>query len=167
MIRRYKFAAFFLALAVSVTAQDIPQQLHGKWLIKRIVPTTTISCWSFKEAQRIVGTEIDYSANRLRWKDRVASDPLVEVSELSAVEFQQEYSGGGANDSQVNFGQLGIRSHSVTRIKLTHPDIKPIWGSYEIPGEEVLVKDKNTIIFSVCNVYFEARRESVSRASTK
>jgi hypothetical protein len=159
MVRRYKFAALFLVLVASVAAQDIPQQLHGNWLIKRIVPTTTISCWSYKEAQRIVGTEIDYTANSLRWKDRVAINPLVGVSELSAEEFQQEYSGGGANDSQVNFSQLGIRSQSVTRIKLTHPDIKPIWGSYEIPGEEVLVKDKNTIIFSVCNIYFEARRE--------
>lgn len=159
MAQRYKLALILLALGLGSPAQDIPQQLQGKWRIKRVLPTSTISCWSYKTAQRLVGTEIEYTAHMLRWKDRAASDPLVGVSELSAEEFHREYSGGGAKDSQVNFNQLGIQSQSVTRIHLTHPDGKEIWGTYEIPGEEVLIKDKNTIIFSVCNVYFEALRE--------
>ena len=28
----------------------------------------------------------------------------------------------------------------------------------EIPGDVVLLKNRNAIVFSVCNVYFEAKR---------
>jgi hypothetical protein len=145
------------ALIATATAQDIPTQLQGRWIIRRIVPTHTVSCWSYAEGKRLIGTEIEYTADTLRWKDRVATHPLVGVLELSAEQFFQEYSGSG---SRVTFEQLGIQAATAMRITLTHPDVEPVWGEYAIPGDEVFIKDQNTIVFAVCNVYFEARRKT-------
>lgn len=37
--------------AVTTPAQTIPQQLWGKWVVTREIPTTTISCWGSAEAK--------------------------------------------------------------------------------------------------------------------
>src|SRR5579863_8630953 len=108
MARLFKFALMFFALVASTPAQDIPQQLQGKWIIRRILPAHTISCWTYAEGRRLIGTEIEYTRDTLRWKDRVASHPSVAVSELSADQFFQEYSGSG---SRVTFAQLGIHGN--------------------------------------------------------
>jgi hypothetical protein len=159
MVRRLLTPALLLNFAAIAVAQDIPLQLQGKWVVQRVVPTTTISCWTYEEARRLVGTEVVYTAYSLRWKDRVANHPLVAVSTVSAEQFHREFSGGGTVDSQVSFRQLGIQTPTATLIILTHPDAKPIWGADEIPGDTVLIKDEGTVIFSVCNVYLEARRK--------
>jgi hypothetical protein len=145
-------------MIASLSTQEIPSELQGRWIIKRLLPTSTISCWGKKEARQLIGTEIEYTHDSLRWRDRLASHPGVSVSEITADKFHRENSGGGASDSQVTFDQLGIRTPSTTEIVLTHPDIKPIEGAYELPGDTVLIKDNNTIVFSVCNIYFEAKR---------
>ncbi|HEY6445691.1 MAG TPA: hypothetical protein VIY53_04470 [Acidobacteriaceae bacterium] len=77
---------------------------------------------------------------------------------MSAIQFHDEYSGGGAADSQIDFAQLGIRAPSVTIVKLSHADADITGATVEIPGDWALLKDNNTIILSVCNLYFEAHR---------
>lgn len=59
----------------------------------------------------------------------------------------------------MDFKQLGILRPGTTLIDLSHDQIESIDGADNFPGDRVLIKAKNTIIFSVCNVYFEARRE--------
>jgi|KBSMisStaDraftv2_1062788.scaffolds.fasta_scaffold247988_2 hypothetical protein len=149
----------FAVLIASSAAKDIPAELQGKWKVTREIPTKTISCWGSKEAKQLIGTEIEYSADSLRWKDRVARDPQVAVSSMTAEQFQREYSGGGSAGSQVTLKQLGIRSAATTLVVLTHPEIEPINDAAELPGDTVLFKGKDKIVFSVCNVYFEAHRK--------
>ena len=59
---------------------------------------------------------------------------------------------------------LGISTPSVERVAIQHADtvIKGITdqGTDGVPGDNVLVKDANTLILSLCNVWFEAQRES-------
>jgi hypothetical protein len=150
----------FAILIASSAAKDIPVELRGKWKVTREISTSTIACWGSKE--QLIGTEIEYSADSLRWKDRVARDPQVAVSSITAEQFHRDYSGGGAASSQVTFKQLGIRSAATTQIVLTHSDIKSINDAPELPGDTVLFKGKDKIVFSVCNVYFEAHREHSS-----
>jgi hypothetical protein len=76
---------------------------------------------------------------------------------LTAQQFHDENSGGGSKSSQVTFAQLGIKTDHVLEIKISHPDASITGASTEIPGNTVLNKDKNTIIFSVCNIYFEVK----------
>ena len=62
------------------------------------------------------------------------------------------------NDSQVTFRQLGIKAPTAMEIEIRHPEAHITGATIEIPGDVILVKNKNTIIFSVCNLYFEAKR---------
>jgi hypothetical protein len=163
--KRFLLLFFFVSAAMSLTAQEIPAQLRGRWVVKRELPTSTICCWGEKEAQDLIGTEIEYTADSFRWKNTVTPHPTVQVTVLSAQQFHDRYSGGGANDSQVNFRQLGIRAPQATLVILGHEPADLTGATIEIPGDEVLIKDKNTIVFSVCNVYFEAKRQLDSNAT--
>lgn len=143
---------------VTPPAQTIPEQLWGKWVVSREIPTTTISCWGKAEAKALLGTEIEYSREVFRWKDVITSHPVAETKMVSTEPFHDDNSGKGSNSSQVTFLQLGIKEKETMQISIQHPLASITGGTGEIPGDEVLVKDKDTIIFSACDVYFEARR---------
>ena len=158
MIRALRVAAMLFLVTATIWSQAIPEQLQGRWIIRRTIPTQTISCWDYKQARILHGTTIEYTADSLRWKDRTASHPGVSSREISADDFRMEYSGSGTPDSFVDFRQLGIKKPAATLVVLAHEAIAPIEGADALPGDTVLIKDNNTIIISVCNVYFEARR---------
>jgi hypothetical protein len=167
MTKRFLLLSLFVNVVMSLTALEIPSQLHERWVVKRDLPTSTICCFEEKEARKLIGTEIEYTANSFRWGQTVTTHPTVQIKVMSAEQFHKEYSGGGANDSQVSFEQLGIKALHVTQIMLGHEPANITGATIEIPGDDVLIKDKNTIIFSVCNVYYEARRRPVSSGNRK
>jgi hypothetical protein len=76
---------------------------------------------------------------------------------VTAEHFHDENSGHGADSSQVTFQELGIERAATTEVIIKHPDANLSGATTEIPGDDVLIKDRSTIVFSVCNVYFEAR----------
>ena len=160
MVTRLTCAVVALISTASLAVpQQIPPELRGRWIVERLLPTSTISCWDYTQAKAImIGTEIDYTADVLRWKDVTSPNATAHVRFITADEFHREYSGGGANDSQVTFDQLGIRASKLELIKVDHPRAHITGATMEIPGDEVLVTSPNKIIFSVCNVYFQARR---------
>jgi len=131
--------------------------------VQRELPTRTISCWGEKEAKKLIGTELEYSSEFFRWNKVVTKNPAAEIATITALQFHDENSGRGATSSQVSFQQLGITKESVVQIVIRHPAASITRGTVEIPGDGVLVKDENTIVFSVCNVYFEAKRRTVLR----
>jgi hypothetical protein len=59
--------------------ETIPEEIWGKWVVSREIPTTTISCWSGADAKKLLGTEIEYSKEVFRWKDVVTSHPVAET----------------------------------------------------------------------------------------
>lgn len=105
---------------------------------------------------RLIGTEIEYSADTLRWKDLGVVNPEVEVKTVTADQFMADNSG---SQSYVDFKVLGIQANQAIEISLNHPNSKEWEGTSEIPGDNVLIKNPDTIVFSVCNVYFEAERK--------
>ncbi len=138
--------------------QEIPKQLWGTWRITRILPARTISCWDEDDAERILGTKIHYSAQVFRWKTYEVNQPKIESRIFTARQFEDEYSSPSVNGSQVSFRQLGIHSRKIQEMDIRHPAADISGATTEIPGDNVLLKNKTTIIISVCNVYFEARR---------
>jgi hypothetical protein len=140
------------------TAQNIPQELVGKWAIQRELPTKTISCWGEKAAKAIIGSEIEYSVDAFRWKTFVVNRPKVEVRIVSADRFERDNSSPSVKGSRVSFRELGIDAPEATQVTIEHSPAKISRATTEIPGDLLLVKNKNTIVFSVCNVYFEAKR---------
>ena len=155
--------ALFFNFISCMAAQNVPKELIGKWRVRRILPAETVSCWGEKEAIGLVGTEIEYTADSFRWKDKAIQHPSVDITVVTADEFQKEYSGSG---SFVDFRRLGIRTPQATKAQIGHPPANITGGSIEIPGDDVLIKDRTTIVFSVCGVYFEAKRESVQKKTT-
>jgi hypothetical protein len=154
---------FYLTLALvtfatSAMTQTIPEELRGKWTIRRELPTSTISCWGESEARSIIGTEIEYTADSFQWKDDIRKNPRVDVAVVTAQQFHDENSGKGSNSSQVSFVQLGIKSASVKQVTIQHDPAKISDATTEIPGDVVLLKSRSTIVFSVCGVFFEANR---------
>jgi hypothetical protein len=138
-------------------SKSIPEQLAGHWLVKRMLPTNTISCWSQTEIDQFLGTELQYSRDLFRWKNVFLKNPQAEISNLSAEDFSARFSGGSATGSQVNFKQLGISQGKVTMIVIRHPPADITGSTVEIPGDQIFIKDPSTIIVTVCNVYFEAK----------
>jgi hypothetical protein len=138
----------------------IPQELLGKWIVRRVLPIDTIGCLDSKQAQSLVGTEIEYRTDNFRWKTINVPSAGSSTKMIGAQEFAQANSGSG---SRVDFNQLEIAASAVEQITINHPDVKIAElspsGSTAVPGESVLVEGPNTIIVEVCNTYFEARRE--------
>src|ERR1700675_1041623 len=103
-------------------AQAIPSELWGIWVVRRELPTSTISCWGETEAKGIIGTEIEYSPDSFRWKDKTARHITANVAAVTAKQFHDDNSGQGANSSQITFGQLGIKTATATHILINHPE---------------------------------------------
>jgi hypothetical protein len=152
-----------LGLLRPTPAQTIPKELWGKWVVRREVPTGMISCWGEKEAKRLIGTEVEYSAEFFRWHRVVTKNTTADITTITAKQFHDENSGQGAGSSEVTFRQLGIKADKVVQVVIQHPAASITEATTEIPGDSILIKDENTIVFSVCNLYFEAKR-SVSPA---
>jgi len=138
--------------------QPVPKGIWGDWMIvTRQLPATTISCWGEAEAHKLIGTELAYSAQSFRWKNIRTKNPTATARTLTAQQFHDENSGRGFDSSQVSFAQLGIKTEHVLEIKISHPEASTTGATSELPGDTVLSRDKNTIIFSVCNIYFETK----------
>jgi len=147
-----------LFAATACTAQTIPKEIWGQWTVRRELPTKAISCWGEPEAKRLIGSELEYSDKLFRWNTVITDHPIASIRTVTAEQFQSENSSPSVNGSQVSFHQLGIVAKQAEEISIHHESANITGATIEIPGDSVLVKDADTIIFSVCNVYFEAKR---------
>jgi len=146
------------AQAAAPVSHEIPAALRGEWVITRLIPTRTISCWDSRDAKKLLRTTLHYGTDSFQWKDRGVPNTDVTMQSMTAFQFRDAYSGGGAADSKIDFAQLGIRAPSATIVTLSHPDANITGATTEIPGDWVLLKNESTIVISVCNLYFEAHR---------
>lgn len=152
-----------LALLASIFSavghgQAIPKDIWGKWKIVRDLPTRAISCWGESDAQKILGTQIEYSEKTFTWNQVSARNVRATDKIVTAEQFRDENSSPSSNGSQVDFHQLGIGAKQVRQISIGHDAADITGATTEIPGDEVLVKNPKTLVFAVCNVYFEAKR---------
>ena len=138
----------------------IPQELLGKWIVRKVVVTDTVGCLDSKQTQALLGAEIEYRTDSFRWKTTNVQSSGSSTNLIGAQEFAQGNSGSG---SHLDFNQLGIAASAVEQVTINHPNVKLAElsqsGSAAVPGESVLVEGPNTMIFDVCNTFFEARRE--------
>jgi hypothetical protein len=158
MRKIYYLVLIFLGFLSSTSAQTVPQELLGKWVVSRELPAPTISCWGEGEARKLIGTSLEYSSESFRWQAVVTKNPIAKKLTVTATKFHDDNSGQGSRSSQVTFQQLGIKADNAVQVTIQHPSAGIFGATGEIPGDSVLIKDNNTIIFSVCNVYFEAKR---------
>jgi uncharacterized protein len=138
-------------------ANPMPVELLGTWTIRKILPTQTISCWDEKQARALIGTDLEYTADSLVWKTTSTRFVNSTVTKVKAADFAADNSG---SQSSVTFKDLGITAPEVKQITIEHPDVTiddgSKGGTMEVPGDHVMLKSPNALVFSVCNVYFEA-----------
>ena len=141
-------------------ANPMPAELLGIWTIRKILPTQTISCWDEKQARALIGTELEYKAESLRWKTTTVRYVNSTFTTVGAEAFAADNSG---SQSSVTFKDLGIAAPEVKQFAIEHPDVSiddgSKGGSTEMPGDQVMLKSPTALVFAVCNVYFEADRK--------
>jgi hypothetical protein len=147
-----------LLVTAAASAQSIPKEIWGKWTVQRELPTRTISCWGDADAKKLIGTQIEYSDKVFRWERTTTPNPVAEVKMVSAEQFRAQNSSPSSNGSQIDFRQLGIGAPAAMEISIQHKPANITGATVEIPGDDVLVKNADTIVFSVCSLYFEAKR---------
>jgi len=150
-------AICLLFVATCANAQGIPKLIWGKWIISREIPTSGVACWGDAQAKSLLGTNLYYSSRIFRWEKTVIKNPKATEKVLNKKAFEQQYSSFEARYS-VDLRDLGIMAKKVVVISIHHPPENITGATTEIPGDEVFVKNKNALIFSVCGVYFEAKR---------
>jgi hypothetical protein len=145
--------------AAESVVEPIPKTLLGNWHISKILPTQTVGCWDEQQAKGLIGGKIAYKAGSFTWNGTELKSEGATLSTVEAQEFVEDNSG---SSSYIDFPMLGISTPAVERVMIQHADttIKGITdqGTDGVPGDNVLVKDANTLILSVCNVWFEAQR---------
>ncbi|WP_447881207.1 hypothetical protein [Serratia fonticola] len=157
-------ALLVLSLPTAWAAQNapapIPSALIGNWSVIKIIPTQTVGCWDEKQAQQLVGNSINYKADGFTWHDQQLSNQGATTTTVEAQEFVEDNSG---DNWYVDFPILGISTPSVLRVIIQHQDVTvpgiTDQGTEGVPGDNVLVKDRNTLLFSQCGVWFEAQRQ--------
>jgi hypothetical protein len=161
------FASIILMLAAAPASTgqylgSLPRSLAGTWRITRILPTTNTSCWTRQQAQTLLGTNITYRSDLLRWHGGQIEVTDVSLRDLTDEEFRNENAGP---QSPASFAQLGIHSNKVTEVDMQHEDSDVLPASTAVPGDSVLLAGPNRIVLSSCGIYFEATRAASGSSS--
>ncbi len=151
-------ALLIVVAAGYLSAEPLPARLRGSWRITRILPTHNVGCWGQQQAAKLVGTTLTYSDHSMHWYGGAVPLQGIVTREISADQFYKENSGSGGYD--VDFKMLGIRAESITEVDLQHEDADITGATTEVPGDAVLLAGTNRIVFSVCQVYYEAVRST-------
>ncbi len=143
---------------------DIPPELVGVWVILKILPTATMVTMDDAQARALLGTEIEYTRQSLRWNHQLVTRPFVNSYLVDSADFTRSNSGTGSGAaSHVTFEDLGIRSERARCVAIYHPypDSEKLSDRCEvpIPGDAVLFKSARSIVFDVCGWWFEAYRK--------
>ena len=138
--------------------EGMPRDLAGAWRITRVLPIRPpAACWTDKEAQPLVGTELRYSIRALRWKGGTVPLTGVTTRSVDAADLAQEELRG---DGKLSLADLGFTTHRVQEVNLQHEDADITGATTEVPGDSVLLTGPGRLVLSACGVYLEAKRLS-------
>ena len=138
-------------------AQATPLSVRGSWRISRILPTHNAACWDEQRARDLVGTTLTYAPHALTWNGGTIDIAETLTRSLTAKQFREEYSGGGARGA-FDLKDLGIHAGSVVELDLQHEDADVTGATTEVPGDTVLLAGPGRIVVSACGVYYAAVR---------
>jgi hypothetical protein len=89
MRKRLYLVLILFGVSGTLSTQPIPQELWGTWVVHRLIPTSTISCWGNKEARKLIGTEIEHWMGLFRWDKIVTKNLKTETTLISLRSFRR------------------------------------------------------------------------------
>ena len=138
--------------------ERLPQQVAGTWRITRVLPVQTgRACWTEREAQRLVGSTLDYTQRSMRWQGGTVALNGITTRGVSSADLAAE-APAAEGRAPLTLTDLGIQAKGVTEVNLQHEDMDITGATTEVPGDSVLVAGPGRIVVSACGVYLEARR---------
>lgn len=141
--------SFFICCMISFQgySHDAFNQVKGKWIIKKVIPTNNVVALSQDEVDELIGTTIIYERSRLITKNFAIESPKYSVAIMTNEKFQDEFAG-------FPLVELGISSSKVVLITITSSkeDIPEFFG-------DTLLKDGNKVIVEFKGVYFLLSRK--------
>lgn len=141
---------------VALAQESLPPALAGTWRITRVLPAhPAAACWTDKQAQTLVGSELRYSQHSLRWKGGAVALTGITTRTIAAADLADEIPRG---DTKLSFADLGIVGSRVREVNLQHEDADVTGATTEVPGDSVLLPSPTRLILSACGVYLEAHR---------
>ena len=136
--------------------EAMPRELAGAWRITRVLPARPpAACWTEKEAQPLVGSELRYSAHAMRWKGGTVPLLGITTRSVDAADLAQEDPRG---DKTLSLADLGFSTRRVQEINLQHDDADITGATTEVPGDSVLMTGPSRLVLSACGLYLEAKR---------
>jgi hypothetical protein len=141
----------------------VPQELLGRWTVRRYFPIDGVTCWDDRQAKAVVGTVLEYRSDGFSWNGKTMRSLGTTTSTIKAQTFAED-NAGGSGGGAVSFAKLGIVAPAVTQIDIRHPDAmvynKGSDCCSSVPGETMLKKSPDTLIFSLCGIFYEAVRNT-------
>ncbi len=132
-----RLAAEVLLITSGCLAQNIPRTIWGKWIVKRELPTGTISCWrrgrreeNHRDSDRVVPTKSSVGK---------ASPRVILIAEertVTADQFHDENSSPSSSGSQVSFHRLGIPRQASNRNINSGRARQDNWGNDRNPRRQ-------------------------------
>lgn len=150
------------AASASQSKAPIPSLLLGRWRVTKTLPTQAVVCWDRQQIDSVLNTQISYQPDGFSWNNQQRRSLGVVSSTVEEQEFVEDNSDADSETPAVDFAMLGIIAPAVERIAIMHTakdSASNTPDDDEFPGATVLIKNPDTLIFSMCNQYFEAQRQ--------
>jgi hypothetical protein len=147
------FAAIINSCSYAATrgSETIPKSIQGVWLFVSIYETPNIQGISDPESKSLIGSKLEIMSNWLASCKQRVKISKVSVSSESSKEFFE-------NSNGVSFKDVSIRSDQTQYIEMTDDDTGNCFGTYELPGVQLYVKNHNEMVVYFSGVFYRVVR---------
>jgi hypothetical protein len=140
---------FMLAVTPAAFAQ-MPKELGGCWQTTKALQTSNVQSLSQAEARAFLGRKLIFSPTLARSGDTALQSPQYYVRQVADAEFADAF--------RITLRDIGITGKSAVEIDIYREKNQ----LSEFPGNLVLLKDKQSIIWNWRGVFFEASHCPIS-----
>jgi hypothetical protein len=139
------------SFAGSVGAETPPSAIRGVWRLRSIYETKNVQGINFNQSTSLVGSRMIIGANWIASCDQRVQVSGVKTSSESAAAFSDKSNG-------VSLRDVGIQRPQVEYVELTGDKSGNCFGTYQVPGEQIFIKNQNELVVYFTGVYYRATR---------
>ncbi len=154
---RVTLSAAVLASALAVLAgpnmawAQMPKELGGCWQTTRVLQTSNVQSLTPAAARAFLGRKLKFSPSLARSGDAVLQLPQYYVRQVKAADFADAFA--------IPLKDIGITENSALEVDIYREKNQLT----EFPGNLVLLKNKQSILWNWRGVFFEAKRCMASK----